>query len=226
MSPFSVISFDADQTLFDFRRVVREALDAVVAHLAHHHGISESVPGLQARRDRVAAHVDDPAVGMLEVRRLSFEAALAAGSVDDPSAVAEVMQIFESVRFGRVYFYDETLSVLRRLSESHPLALLTNGNSDPTAAQIGEYFTYTVLAEACGFRKPDRRIVDVLLAEASIEAGQLIHVGDSLETDVAGALNAGATAVYLNREKTRNTGAIVPHHEIADLTGLYPIVYT
>lgn len=225
MQHFSIISFDADQTLFDFNRVMFEALEAVCTDLCTRHGIEVTADELKARRDRIASDIDDPSVGMLELRRRSVQGVLSDHLIDDPSELRRVMRIFESVRFGRVYLYKDTLAALHRLAASHQLALLTNGNSNPVEANIGDYFSYSVLAEDCGFSKPDKRIFDVLLGKAHIRADELIHVGDSLETDVAGAQNAGATAVHLNREGVPNTGDITPDHEISDLTGLYPIVY-
>jgi len=163
---------------------------------------------------------------MLELRRKSFERVLLENSVSELESINSAMQLFEEIRFGRVYFYEDTLPALRHLARYYQLALITNGNSTPVRAQIGEYFSYTVLAEKYGFRKPDRRLFAVLLDEAGIQAQQLIHVGDSLATDVLGALNVGATSVYLNRDnRSKPPGCqIVPHFEITKLTELYEII--
>ncbi|MBO6564814.1 MAG: HAD family hydrolase [Pseudomonadales bacterium] len=227
MKRFSVISLDADQTLFDFNRIMLEALAAVCEDFFTRHNINVSASQLKSRRDQIASKIDDPSFAMLELRRRSFQEVLSDHSIHDPAEVGRAMEIFESIRFGKVYFYNDTIPVLRSLVKSHKLALITNGNSNPFEAGIADYFSYSILAENCGFRKPDKRIFDVLLTEAQIPADELIHVGDSLETDVAGALNAGVTAVYLNREgKKLKPHSITPDHEISDLHELLEIVYS
>ncbi|WP_439681575.1 HAD hydrolase-like protein [Embleya sp. MST-111070] len=81
-----------------------------------------------------------------------------------------------------------------------------------------------------GFAKPDPRALAAVAALHHVAPGELIHVGDSLDYDVAGALGAGARAVWITRSRPRYTtglpdtvtvvpdlGAAVEHvlHEIA-----------
>ena len=219
----SLISFDADQTLFDFERVMYQALSVVAEHIYDRYSIRVSVKELKDRRDRIASKAT-ASTPMLELRRLSFQEILEEYGVTTPGAINAAMGLFEEIRFGQVYLYEDTIPALSTLAEKLPLALLTNGNSTAAQAQIDEYFTYSVLAEDVGYKKPDRRIFDSLLNEAGLRANQLMHVGDSLETDVQGALNAGATSVYLNRNTIPNKTAITPHYEICELTELLAIV--
>ena len=51
-----------------------------------------------------------------------------------------------------------------------------------------------------------------------------MHIGDSLETDVAGANGVGAASVWLNRQCEPNDSAIAPDHEIRSLADLERIV--
>ena len=53
---------------------------------------------------------------------------------------------------------------------------------------------------------------------------QLLHVGDSLEQDVAGASVAGAHTVWLNREGLTNDTGIKADYEISSLTDLPEIL--
>ena len=55
MKKFQLISFDADQTLFDFEQVMQLALDRVSEHLKSSAGISISGQALRARRDEISA---------------------------------------------------------------------------------------------------------------------------------------------------------------------------
>jgi len=56
-----------------------------------------------------------------------------------------------------------------------------------------------VTSAAAGARKPQPAIFERALELAGVEAERAMHVGDSLEEDVAGARAAGIEAVWLNR---------------------------
>ena len=52
----------------------------------------------------------------------------------------------------------------------------------------------------------------------------MLHVGDSLKNDVAGARNVGAPSVWLNREGVPNDTDIQPDYEVPSLTEIPAIV--
>jgi putative hydrolase of the HAD superfamily len=56
-----------------------------------------------------------------------------------------------------------------------------------------------VPSAVAGAAKPDARLFDAALAAAGCRAADAIHVGDSLESDVAGATAAGIAALLLVR---------------------------
>jgi len=56
-----------------------------------------------------------------------------------------------------------------------------------------------VTSADAGVRKPQRQIFERALELAGVPAERAVHVGDSLEEDVAGARAAGIAAVWVNR---------------------------
>ncbi len=60
--------------------------------------------------------------------------------------------------------------------------------------------------------------------KAGCAPGELMHVGDSLESDVAGANEVGAFSIWLNRVAKKNDSSIIPDHEIRSLAELASIV--
>ena len=67
-------------------------------------------------------------------------------------------------------------------------------------AGIAHLFTGVVTSAEAGARKPDRSIFADALRVAGVPAGKAVHVGDSLEDDVAGARAAGIQPVLLRRD--------------------------
>ena len=76
-----------------------------------------------------------------------------------------------------------------------------------------------------GWPSPDPALFAVALREAGGRAvAEMVHVGDSLEFDVAGARNAGVFAVWLNRDGRGRDGEPAPDAEIQTLDELLPIL--
>ena len=85
-----------------------------------------------------------------------------------------------------------------------PLALVTNGPADMQRAAVRAvglegYFKGLVISgdAAVGVRKPDPRIFRLACEGLEVKPVETVMVGDNLEADVLGALNAGMQAVYL-----------------------------
>ena len=67
-------------------------------------------------------------------------------------------------------------------------------------AGLLEHVEAVVTSAEVGVGKPGRAIFERALAIAGVEAGEAVHVGDSLENDVAGARAAGIRPVLVARD--------------------------
>lgn len=80
------------------------------------------------------------------------------------------------------------------------VCILTNGRSDLQRAVINklgfsEYLDAIVISEEVGVRKPQREIFELALSALGVAAIDAVMVGDSIESDVEGALSAGLHAI-------------------------------
>ena len=71
-----------------------------------------------------------------------------------------------------------------------------------------------------GIAKPDPAIFEHALALAGVGAEAAWHVGDSLDADVAGALAAGVTPVYVARDDTPAPPGVTAIDELGELLEL------
>ena len=109
---------------------------------------------------------------------------------------------------------------LDALAPHFKLGLLSNGNNYPELFGLEGRFDFAVYAQDVRIEKPDPRTFQIAARKAGCDLDKLLHVGDSLETDVSGAESAGARGVWLNREGIMNDSGIKPDYEISSLTDL------
>ncbi|MGQ5261058.1 HAD family hydrolase [Micromonospora sp. ZYX-F-536] len=210
--------------LLDFYGTVVEDDDAVMAEIAEQVAARASVP--VSGHDVAAAWgrefeavASGPRFRTLRDSAMSSLASVMAdvGCAGDAAALcAEQFRYWRSppLRPG-------TRHLLSRVTV--PICLVSDVDTadlEAAMAHHGLAFTAVVSSEAVGAYKPDRAMFTRALAALGLGAHEVLHVGDSLTNDVAGAHAAGIRAVWVNRR-----GQVAPHdapiaYEIADLSGL------
>ena len=76
-----------------------------------------------------------------------------------------------------------------------------------------------------GIEKPDARIFQIALEKSGYSADELVHVGDSIKSDVEGAANVGIKSVWLNRTLENPPTNFKPNREIVSLNELQEILW-
>lgn len=218
-----VVTFDGDQTLWDFRKAMHSALVETLALLKGRVAKARdlTVEDLVRMRDKVAEEVAGPHE---LIRKIAFGRTLEQLNVDDPGLAQELYELYMDRRFELIEPYSDALETLRLLSARYKIGLVSNGNTYPERCGFDGYFDFTVFAHEVGARKPDRKIFEVAAARGGCRLSDLVHVGDQLGTDVVGAKGVGAEAVWLNREGLPISGDVMPDVEIRYLSELVPIL--
>jgi 2-haloalkanoic acid dehalogenase type II len=111
-----------------------------------------------------------------------------------------------------------------------PLCLVSNiDDADLQAALVhnGLTFEHVVTSEGCRAYKPRREMFERALEVLGLPAADVLHVGDSIGSDVRGAQGAGVPVLWINRRgRTLPAGAVAPDHVSTDLQGLLAHVAT
>jgi putative hydrolase of the HAD superfamily len=81
---------------------------------------------------------------------------------------------------------------------------------------IGKYFDSRVFSDEVGIRKPDPRIFDVALSELGLPPERVVHIGDDVTADIAGAKAHGMRAIWFNTGFWRDARTDKADAEIAD----------
>ncbi|MBN1430323.1 MAG: HAD family hydrolase [Anaerolineae bacterium] len=221
LTGITTISFDGDATLWDFETVMHHSLRMVLQELARH--LSEqqikqiSVEGMIRTRDAIAREFEETEMNLEKVRFLSFQRTLTSVGIEDDGLARHINNLYMKHRFEDIELFPDVAGALRSLEPIFTLGLLSNGNTNPEHCGLGDFFAFTIYAQDYGIAKPDHRLFEIALEKAGCSASEMLHVGDSLVNDVAGAQNAGIKAVWLNRNQAPNDANIHPDFEVTDL---------
>ena len=224
LSTIKVISFDVDGTLQDFDGMMRHALGEVLKELARldtEAAQALDIERMIAIRDEVHERLRGRVTELNAVREESIREALREAGRPDDELGSHLARVYFQNRDGARALFPDVRPALELLAKSYRLGLLSNGNSYAGDLGIGDLVSFEMFSQDyLGIEKPDPRIFEVALREAGCEPSELLHVGDSLENDVAGAKAVGSKAAWLNRSLDARDGRTKPDIEIRSLMEL------
>jgi putative hydrolase of the HAD superfamily len=210
-----LITFDADDTLWDFGVMMMRGNQAVAEAVRVHIGLALPVESMIAAYHDLLSRADPLTVDYLALRRTVFRAALADAGYDCARECLDwLVGIYTRARDEGVAFYPGALDTLAALKPRYKLGYITNGTSKPGLFNLDPYFDVVVTPETLNLRKPRPEVFHHAAALGGCQPGEMLHIGDSLETDVAGAQAAGCRAVWFNPGHRPNMTAIRPDAEI------------
>jgi 2-haloacid dehalogenase len=119
-------------------------------------------------------------------------------------------------------FEEYATDILSDLHGSYKLAIISNGIGEAqrgrlAAGGIDHYFDTLVISDEVGCWKPDKEIFVEALKRLNVNHTEALFVGDSLNDDYFGALNAGIDFCYYNRKGNPIGNIVRPKYMIESL---------
>jgi putative hydrolase of the HAD superfamily len=122
---------------------------------------------------------------------------------DEPLSRALGAQFLERLPTKKILF-PYTREIMDYLAgKKYSMHLITNGFektqwSKLNSSGLGKYFTHVITSETSNSLKPKKEIFDYAMDKAGSGLSDSIMIGDSLEADIGGAINAGMDSVFVN----------------------------
>ncbi len=119
--------------------------------------------------------------------------------------------------------------ILEQLGKRFKLALISNFDHAVTARRILEregidrFFSVVVISDEVGRRKPHPAVFRCALRALGAAPERVLHVGDSLIEDVAGAQSVGMRTVWVKGEQGDPSG-VSPEFVVPDITAVPKLV--
>ncbi|MBA3673408.1 MAG: noncanonical pyrimidine nucleotidase, YjjG family [Chitinophagaceae bacterium] len=224
--------FDLDHTLWDFETNAKEALSELYEHFTleqlavspfdkfyttylHHNKI------IWDRYHKGFITVDDLKWKRMQRTLLDFK-------IGNDALAKEMSVKFLEILPNQKKLFDYTTEILEYLiNKKYTLHLLTNGFektqwSKITNSNIANYFTNVITSEISSCIKPSKEMFEYAINKAGAQLKESIMIGDNLEADIQGAINAGMDSIFVNHINAATT--VTPTYTIYHLKELENIL--
>ncbi|QDS36003.1 HAD family hydrolase [Brevibacillus brevis] len=234
MSKFTTILFDLDDTLFDFSACWEKGMQQTLATHALTAELDQEkfLEALRRHGDDLWVDVIAKRYDFTQYRRLRFQRAMAECNRQiEAEQVDDFQRAYQAACMDAVQPDVTVQSTIAKLAEEHTLGIVTNGPVDMAFIKVerlglSAYFPRerVFISEIIGHHKPDLRIYEHVREKLGVESKQVLFVGDTWEADVAGAMDAGFSAVWINPRGKKPTSKHQPLAVIEQLDQLLAIL--
>ncbi len=230
MITYQVVLFDADGTLMDFRRAEEYALRRAFEALSLPYDEDRYVPVYREVNERLWNGFERGEISSAQLETDRFSEFLESVGIraDGAQFGARYLEALGNADF----LIDGALEAVGALSEYCRMSVVTNGlsrvqNSRFARSELRRYFDRIIISDEIGSRKPEPQIFEIAMkAYPGVNRKEVLMVGDSLKSDIAGGMAYGVHTCWFNPAGMKRTGDdVVPDFEIRDLADLLPLLH-
>ena len=128
----------------------------------------------------------------------------------------------------RTILFPYTIEILDYLTDkSYELHLITNGfehtqHSKLKHSGLSSYFKQVITSEGSNSLKPKKEIFDFAFQKTGATPDESIMIGDTMEVDILGAMNAGIDQIHVNHltNEPESVNGKLPTHTVYSLKEL------
>lgn len=200
--------FDLDHTLWDFDANARATLEELHKHLKLTergvHDFDLFHTNYLKHNEKLWARYRSGYIKQDELRLKRMWLTLLDFQIADEALAKEMGDLFLDMLPTRTILFPNTVEVLQYLTDKgYQLHLITNGFEKTQYCKlknsgIDHFFKVIVTSESSNSLKPQKEIFEYALEMAGAKVEESIMIGDTLDVDILGAINAGMDQVHVN----------------------------
>ena len=202
------IFFDLDHTLWDFDANSRQTLEDLYLSFELQargvHSFESFFEHYTAHNEKLWDRFRKGFIKMDDLRWKRMWLTLLEFKIGEEKLAREMAARFLDLLPTRKLLFPYTVEILTYLTnKGYKLHLITNGfeqiqHSKLKYSGIDNFFIEVITSEGSSLVKPNKEIFDYAFQKAKALPGESIMIGDNIEADIQGAINAGIDQVYVN----------------------------
>ena len=225
---YEILLFDADETLFDFKKSEKEALKNAMRELGLDYDENYHLKIYHDINTAIWKEFEDGRITQDKLQVERFK------------RFSDKINIkFDEVAFAKAYMnhlskssflFQESETLIKRLHKNYRLAMITNGlnyvqDNRIKKSSIAKYFEIIIVSEEIKVSKPNPEIFEIALNQLNFtDKDRIIMIGDSLSSDIKGGINFGIDTCWYNPNNSVNNTKFKPTYEISNLMDILDIL--
>ncbi|ESP93591.1 hypothetical protein N483_25105 [Pseudoalteromonas luteoviolacea NCIMB 1944] len=220
ISPIKVLSFDLDDTLYNNHPIILGAIGAMQTYL-------QSIPQWAAKegdywlacRQYIGNTQPHLQSDVTQWRKVALEHGLSQLNLTKEEIERHTQLAYQAFADARsqITVAKSVLTLLDKLAQQYTLIAITNGNVEVDKFNLAGVFERVYLAGPDGQAKPAEDLFTRACQDLNVLPQQILHIGDSLDTDVQGANLAGCHSIWLNNQGIKYKYQGLADIEISDI---------
>ncbi|WP_432666660.1 YjjG family noncanonical pyrimidine nucleotidase [Wukongibacter baidiensis] len=225
---YDIIIFDADETLFDFKKSEKDAFKNTMLEFDIEYDENHHLKIYKEINTAIWKELEDGLITQkkLKIERFKRLSDRLEARFDEGEFAKSYMNHLSQASF----LYDDSIELVESLHKNYRLTIITNGlkivqDNRIRKSTIAKYFEDIVVSEEVQVSKPDPKIFEIALDNIKhADRSKVLIVGDSLTSDIQGGINFGIDTCWFNPNKLENRTGIKPTYEISNLMELKGIL--
>lgn len=208
MKVYKHLFFDLDHTLWDFDTNAKHTLTDIYKEFEMHSRVSAPFEDFYRQylhhNEILWKRYHHGFISAEELKWKRMWRTLLDFRIGDEMLAKNLSSRFMEILPTKKEVFPHTVEILEYLTgKNYTLHLITNGFEKTQWSKLlnsglKHYFTHMVTSESSNSLKPKKEIFEYALNKADALLHESIMIGDNLDADIQGAINAGMDCIYVN----------------------------
>ncbi|MBX9137213.1 MULTISPECIES: YjjG family noncanonical pyrimidine nucleotidase [unclassified Clostridium] len=221
---YKVILFDADETLFDFKKAEKEAFKNSMLELDIEYDENYHFATYKEINTAIWKELEEGLITQEKLKTERFKRLI--DKLDMTFDENDFANIYMTHLGNGSFLFDGAMELIEDLSSKYILSIVTNGLTSVQERRlkkstIAKHFKDIVISESIGISKPHPDIFEHAINNlGTFNKDEVLMIGDNLNSDIRGGINYNIDTCWYNPNKLENKTDLKPTYEICDYTEL------
>lgn len=227
---YTTLLFDADGTLYDFKKTENEALKSFYEHYRIPCPFEEFVTVYKEENKKLWILLEEDEVTPENIKIERFTNTMKALGLNHDKS-HEMSQYFIEALANGEYLLDGAYEMVSALPKDYEMFIITNGLWDVQKKRIGQsdlyekHFKGMVVSDKVGVGKPSPKIFDEMFKVAeNPEKSDVLIIGDNLNSDIKGGKLYGIDTCWYNPSDQEFSGDYKPTYTVQSFQELQALL--